>query len=218
MLHFRANARTLTPLVQTRVLRSATPEKRRRILDAVEAIMLRDGYAAVTTRRVEAEAGLKLHYHFGTLDELFVAVVRRHGERNVALLAEAFASPEPIRGWWRLLSETRGNALLVELTAAANHRPALQAEVAAFAREVHRIQIESLDARLDDYGIDRDAFPSALIAAAMQGLSFSMAHDKTARFDTGHEEASAAMTRLVDRLETERAGRRTGTAKRSRTR
>jgi AcrR family transcriptional regulator len=208
LLHVLGRAAYAANVVQTRVLRAATPEKRRRILDAVEAIMLRDGYAAVTTRRVEAEAGLKLHYHFGTLDDLFVAVVRRRGETNVERLAEAFRSAEPLRAWWRLLSEPRGNTLLVELTAAANHRPALQAEVAAFAREVHRIQIESLEVLLDDYGIDRDAFPPALVASAMQGLSFSMAHDKTARFDTGHEEAAAAMARLVDRLEADRTARR----------
>lgn len=192
-------------MVQTRTPRSATPEKRRRILDAVERIMLRDGYAAVTSRRVEADSGLKLHYHFGTLDDLFVAVVRRRGESNVALLADAFASPEPLRAWWRLLSEPRGNALLVELTAAANHRPALQAEVASFAREVRRMQIDALDAILDDYGIDRQQFPAALVAPALQGLAFSMAHDKVARFETGHEEAAAAMKRLVDRLEAQRA-------------
>ena len=37
----------------------------------------------MTSRRVEAVAGLKLHYHFGTLDELFIAVVRRIGDANV---------------------------------------------------------------------------------------------------------------------------------------
>jgi len=30
--------------------------------------MLRDGYAAVTSRRLELETGLKVHYHFGGLD------------------------------------------------------------------------------------------------------------------------------------------------------
>jgi AcrR family transcriptional regulator len=191
-------------VVQARRPRSATPEKRRRLLDATERIMLHDGYAAVTSRRVEAEAGLKLHYHFGTLDELLVAVVRRRGESNVALLAEALASEEPLRSWWRLVSEPRGNALLVELTAAANHRPALQAEVASFAREVRRMQIEALDSILDEYGIDRELFPPPLVAAAVQGLAFAMAHDKVAGFDTAHEEAAAAMARLVDRLEARR--------------
>ena len=170
--------------------------------------MLKDGYAAVTSRRVEAEAGLKLHYHFGTIDDLFIAIVRRHGEASVALLRDALSSPEPLRAWWRLVSDLRGNALLVELTAAANHRPALQAEAAAFAREVRRMQIEALDAILDDYGIDRQLFPAELVASAIQGMGFVMAHDQSAGFDTAQEEASSAMARLLDRLESTRAARR----------
>jgi AcrR family transcriptional regulator len=178
------------------------------MLDAAEQIMVRDGYAAVTSRRVEAEAGLKLHYHFGTVDDLFIAIVRRSGEANVARLADALGSPEPLRAWWRLASDPRGNTLLVELTAAANHRPALQAEVATFARAVRRLQIEALESILETYGVDRDVFPPALVAAAVQGLAFAMAHDQVAGFETAHEEASAAMARLVDRLEKRRAARR----------
>jgi AcrR family transcriptional regulator len=163
----------------------------------------------VTSRRLEAEAGLKVHYHFGSLDELFIAVVRRRGESNVALLADALASPEPLRAWWRIASERRGNTLLVELTAAANHRPAVQAEVATFAREVRRMQIEALETILDDYGIDREEFPPALVAAAVQGLAFVMAHDQVAGFDTAQEEASTAMANLLDRLEARRAAEHT---------
>ena len=170
--------------------------------------MLRDGYAAVTSRRVEAEAGLKLHYHFRTLDDLFIAIVRRRGESNVARLADALAAPEPLRAWWGLMSEARGNGLLVELTALGNHRPAMQAEVATFAREVRRMMIEALDSILDDYGIDRDVFPPSLVAATVQGLAFAMVHDQVSGFDTAHKEASAAMARLVDRLEKRRAARR----------
>jgi AcrR family transcriptional regulator len=192
-------------MVQARRPRAATPEKRRRLLDATERIMLREGYAAVTSRRVETEAGLKLHYHFGSIDELFIAVVRRRGESNVARQAEALASPEPLRAWWRLVAEPRGNTLLVELTAAANHRPALQAEVATFARQVRHMQIDALESMLGEYGIDRDDFPPALVAAAVQGLAFAMAHDQVAGFETAHEEAAAAASRLVDRLEERRA-------------
>lgn len=185
--------------------RSATPEKRRRLLDAAEQIMVKDGYAAVTSRRVEAEAGLKLHYHFATLDDLFVGVVRRYGELTLARLADALAGPEPLRAWWRLVSDRRGTALLVELTAVANHRPAVQAEVGAFAREVRRMQLAALDTLLDHYGVDPARFPPALVAAAVQGLAFAMAHDAVAGFDTAHEEAAAAMARLVDELERRRA-------------
>ncbi len=167
--------------------------------------MLSDGYAAVTSRRLEAETGLKVHYHFGSIDDLFIAMVRRRGEGNIARLADALASPEPLRAWWRLASDRRGSRLLVEITTAANHRPALRVEVASFAREARRMQIGALDEILGDYGIDRVDFPPALLAAAMQGLAFAMAYDQVAGFDTAQEEASAAMDRLLRRLEERRS-------------
>jgi AcrR family transcriptional regulator len=189
--------------------RAATPEKRRRLLDAAESVMLQDGYAAVTSRRIETETGLKLHYHFGSIDELFIAVVRRRGEINLARLADAFESPEPLRAWWRMVSDRRGSRLLVEITAATNHRPALRAEVAEIARESRRVEIEALDRLVAEYGIDRDTFPPSLLGVTVQGLAFAMAYDQVAGFETAQEEATEAMNRFIDRLE----GRRSAAAK-----
>jgi AcrR family transcriptional regulator len=166
--------------------------------------MLRDGYAAVTSRRLETETGLKVHYHFGSIDDLFIAVVQRRGEANLMLMANALSSTEPLRAWWRIASDQRGSRLLVEITSAANHRPAIQIEVAAIAREIRRLQLEALDKLLDEYGIDRDIYPPSLVAPAIQGLAFAMAYDQAAGFDTAQAEASAAMERLLDRLEVQR--------------
>jgi AcrR family transcriptional regulator len=192
-------------MVETRRPRAATAEKRARILDAAEQLMLREGYAAVTSRRVEAVAGVKLHYHFGTIDDLFVAVFRRRAERNVERMRAALTSAEPLRSWWELASDPRGTALLVELTAAANHRPPLQAEVAELARDVRRMEMETLASILDDYGVDQDTFPPSLVAAAVQGLALVVVQDEVRGFDTGHAEAKAAIERLLDRLERDRA-------------
>jgi hypothetical protein len=136
---------------------------------------------------------------------LFIAVVRRRGEANLALMADALASPEPLRAWWRLASDRRGSRLLVEITAAANHRPALQVEVAAFAREIRSMQLDVLEKVLDEYGIDREVFPPSLVAPTVQGLAFAMAYDQAAGFDTAQNAATAAMERLLDRLEARRA-------------
>jgi AcrR family transcriptional regulator len=192
-------------MTEPRRPRAATAEKRTRLLDATERVMLEDGYAAVTSRRVEADAGLKLHYHFGTLDDLFVAVFRRRAERNVERMRAALTSPEPLRAWWDLASDPRGTALLVELTAAANHRAALQAEVAKLAHDVRQLQMDALASILEDYGIDVDEFPPALVAAAVQGLALVIVEDQVRGFDTAYDEAAAAMARLVDRLESRRA-------------
>ena len=189
-------------MVETRRPRAATAEKRIRILDAAEQIMLRDGYAAVTSRRVEAEAGIKLHYHFGSLDDLFVEVFRRRAERSVERLGEALTSAEPLRAWWAIASDPRGTALLVELTAAANHRAPLQAEVAELAHDVSVAWRWRPWARSStDYGIDTEEFPPALVAAAVQGLALVLVQDEVRGFDTAHEEAASAMLRLIGRLE-----------------
>ncbi|HLM29412.1 MAG TPA: TetR/AcrR family transcriptional regulator [Acidimicrobiales bacterium] len=198
-------------MAERRRPRAATEEKRRRLLDATEEIMLKDGYAAVSSRSVAAAVGIQaplVHYHFPTLDDLFVAVLRRRAGRNVERMAEALASPEPLRAWWALASDPRGTALFVELLAAANHRPALKAEVGAIAREVRHMQMTALDTLLGEYGIDPEVFPPPLVAAAVQGLAFSAVQDSVAGYDTAPDDAIAAMGRLVDRLEARRAGNR----------
>jgi len=192
-------------MAEPRRPRAATVEKRARILDAAEQIMLKDGYAAVTSRRVETEAGIKLHYHFGSVDDLFVAVFRRRAERSVERLREALTSEQPLRAWWQLASDPRGTALLVELTAAANHRALLQAEVAELARDARRMEMEALASILVGYGIDPDEFPPALVAAAVQGLALVVVQDEVRGFDTGHGDAKAAIERLLDRLERRRS-------------
>jgi AcrR family transcriptional regulator len=197
-------------MAEPRRARAATVEKRTRILDVTEQIMLEDGYAAVSSRRVASEVGINaplVHYYFPTLDDLFVAVLRRRAERNVSRLAEALASPEPLRAWWELASDPRGTALLMDLMAAASHRSALRAEVAELAREVRRMQMETLASILDEYGVDADRFPPALVAAAIQGLALVVVQDQVAGYETAHEQAAAAMARLVATLEDRRAGR-----------
>ena len=191
--------------------RPATEAKRRRILDATEEIMLKDGYAAVSSRSVAAAVGIQaplVHYYFPTLDDLFVAVLQRRAGRNVERMAAALLSPEPLRAWWELAADPRGTSILVELLAAANHRPALKAEVGGIAREVRRMQLEVLEKVLPEYGIDPGLFPPPLIAAGMQGLAFSAVQDSVAGYDTAADEAIAAMDRLVAWLEAGRAGRR----------
>ena len=68
------------------------PDAKNRVvlLDAAEQLMLDEGYAAVTSRRVAEQAELKpqlVHYYFRTMDELFLAVFRRRAEQGLAAQA-----------------------------------------------------------------------------------------------------------------------------------
>ncbi len=207
----------------TRRPRAATEEKRQRLLDATEEIMLKEGYAAVSSRSVATAVGIQaplVHYYFPSLDDLFVAVLQRRAGRTVERMAAALASPAPLRAWWELASDPRGTSLLIELIGAGKHRPALEAEVGRIAREVRRMQLDALEVLLPQYGIDAGDFPPVLVATAVQGVAFAAVQDLVAGFDTGPDEAIAAMGRLVDRLEAGRSpredvrGRRRGKARR----
>jgi len=184
--------------------------KRIGILDATEEIILESGYAAVSSRSVATRMGMQaphVHYYFATIDDLFVAVLHRRASQGVEHMTEALDAEEPLRAWWELASDQRGTALLVELLAAANHRPALKAEMAAMARDVRALQMERLATLTLEYGLDPDRFPPVLLAAAMQGLAFSVVTDQAAGYDTHPADAAAAMVRLLTELEERRARR-----------
>ncbi len=66
-----------------RVGREATREA---LIEATAQIMLDEGYAAATSRRVAGKAGVKpalVHYYFPSMDDLFVAVLRDKAEDNL---------------------------------------------------------------------------------------------------------------------------------------
>ncbi|MQY21445.1 TetR/AcrR family transcriptional regulator [Nocardia macrotermitis] len=197
-------------MTEPRRRRAATEEKVTRVLDAAEEIMLLEGYAAITSRNVAERIGMRaplLHYYFPTIDDLFLALLRRRSERNVRRMKAAMAAPRPLEAWWDLVSDPRGTALFIEFLAAANHRPALKAEMGEVAREVRRIQMTVLDEILPEYDLDPIELPPALIASAMQGLALSVVSDEVAGYETEHKQARAAMSRLVARLERRRVRR-----------
>jgi AcrR family transcriptional regulator len=50
------------------------------LLDATERVIIRDGIAAVSTRRIADEAGQNpalVHYHFGSVEQLLLSTVQR---------------------------------------------------------------------------------------------------------------------------------------------
>ena len=103
------------------------------ILEATEQLIRDEGYAAISTRRVAAKAGLKpslVHYYFTTTDDLLLAVSRRGAEESDRLMEEALRSDDPIRALWAYLTDTSRIAVALEFMALANHRKAVRAHMA----------------------------------------------------------------------------------------
>src|ERR1700758_4678917 len=75
-------------------------ETRDRLLDAAEQLMREEGYAAITTRKLGAKAGVHpqlVHYYFSGMDNLFLELWRRFTGHYPARQAQAFLSANPVR-------------------------------------------------------------------------------------------------------------------------
>ncbi|MGA2933012.1 MAG: helix-turn-helix domain-containing protein, partial [Acidimicrobiales bacterium] len=147
---------------QPRRIGAADSKTRARLVDAAEQLLLEEGYAAVTSRRVGARAGLKpqlVHYYFRTMDDLFTEVFRRRAEENFARFERAMAADPSLRTLWRLNADPRGAAFSIEFVALANHRKVIRAEIARYAERFRVAQLEALTAVLAAHGITTEQLP-----------------------------------------------------------
>src|SRR5437764_9659772 len=128
-----------------RRLGSSDSKTRVQLLDAAERLLLEEGYAAVTSRRVAAEADLKpqlVHYYFRTMDDLFLEVFRRRADQNLARFERAMAEDDSLGALWRLNADARGASFNIEFVALANHRKAVRAEIARYAERSRAMQLD----------------------------------------------------------------------------
>jgi AcrR family transcriptional regulator len=182
-----------------------TSETRAALIDAAERIMLEEGYAAVTSRRIAARAGLKpqlVHYYFRTMDDLFLALFRRGAEQALERQAQALASEQPLWALWELSRDPRGTALTMEFVALANHRKAIRAEIAASAERFRAEQLAGLGSALERGGIDAEQFPPVVVAVLMSSISrFLVIEHETLGMSSGHAETVAFVEEFLTRLE-----------------
>jgi len=182
--------------------RVAGPNAKNRtvLLDAAEQILIEEGYAAVTSRRVAAAAGLKpqlVHYYFATMDDLFLEMFRRRAEQGLARQATALASAEPLRALWEFSRDDAGTALTYEFVALANHRKEIRAEISRYAEQFRTGQIEALGPILEAAGIDVEVFTPAAVSVLLTSLSRVISMERSLGMTRGHDEAVRLAERLV---------------------
>jgi len=179
---------------------------RSRLLDTTERLMLEEGYAAVSTRRVAKEVGLTpalVHYYFKTTDDLLVALYRRSTERNLEQLDAALNSERPLQALWDLSSDAVRTGLTMEFRALANHRKVIGVEIARYAEQARGLQAAAISRVLERAPIDQKLFTPAGVTVLIAGLARAMVMEEGVGITAGHEDARAIVEWLLGRLEPE---------------
>jgi len=180
------------------------PANRKALLDAAERLMLEEGYAAVTTRRVAARAGLKpqlVHYYFESMDQLLLELVRRATAHGRDTLARVLASPNPLRRLWEWSTDAEATALQIEMMALGNHRKAVRAELADGARRLRRMQVDALSEALQRSGIVDDVVRPDALMMVLASVSRVLVMEKSLGVTAGHKNLRALVEHYLDQFE-----------------
>ncbi|WP_407685976.1 TetR/AcrR family transcriptional regulator [Mycobacterium sp. HUMS_1102779] len=174
------------------------------LIEATSQIMVEEGYAAATSRRVAARAGVRpalVHYHFPSMDELLLAVFRRGAAAYLERQQRALAAERPLHALWDTLTEPKDTRLLLEFMGLANHRKEIRTEIAAWSERWRETQTAALDAIVREHGLDPGEFPPAGLAVVIAAVGRTLILEQGLGSSAGHREAVALVNRFLDRFE-----------------
>lgn len=188
--------------------RIGAPDAKNRglLLDAAEQLMLEEGYAAVTSRRLANKAGLKpqlVHYYFRTMEDLFLEVFRRRAEEGLQVQAHLLQSAQPLWALWRFGTDPAFTRISMEFMALANHRKEMRAEIAYYAERFREEQRQAVTAALQRYEVETQDVPPVVWTVLMTSLSRFLVLEQAIGMSGGHAETVELVEGYLRRLEGE---------------
>jgi len=186
-----------------RKAKSTDSATRRRLIEATARLMRDEGYAAATSRRVAAEAGVKqalVYYYFPTMDDLFVEVLRAGADVALDRMRAALTDNDPLRALWTINSDARMSSLNTEFMALANHRKVIRTELKAYAERVRDIETAAVTVALRASGADLQEYPPVAVAMLIAQIARSLCNEDAVGVTCGHEELRALVERQLGRL------------------
>jgi AcrR family transcriptional regulator len=181
------------------------------LMDAAERLLVKEGYAAITTRRLAAEAGLNhglIHYYFGSMEELLVQVLERFTNQLIARQREMYSRDVPFIDKWRTAmsyldsdQESGYQKIWLELQALAWNREELRDRVAAVNAEWRAVLTEALERAVRDYQLNTDGFPVAAMVSLVATFNEGIILERLSGIQAGQQELLTAIDSWLQKLE-----------------
>lgn len=184
-------------------------------LDAAERVLVREGAAAISTRRLAQEAGQNhglVHYYFGSVDELLLQTLERFTDRVVDRQLEMYGSAVPFGEKWRTAIgyieedlEAGYPKVWAELEALAWNKPEMRDRLRAVNDRWRSLLRDALADAIEEYGIDDTRFSADAWAALVMQFNKGLLLERLLGFDRDHAELLAAIDGWISSLEAGRA-------------
>ncbi|HYT78076.1 MAG TPA: TetR family transcriptional regulator [Actinomycetota bacterium] len=182
------------------------------LLDAAERLLVRVGYAAITTRTVAREAGVNhglVHYYFGSMENLLADVLQRFTERLIERQRAMYHADIPFIEKWRTaigyLDEDLASGyqkIWLELQALAWNRPELKERVAQVNAEWRNVLTEAFEGAVRDGQLELAGFPVEALVSLVMTFNQGIILERHSGIFEGHRELLDAIDGWLQSLDT----------------
>lgn len=179
------------------------------ILDTTEKLMVEEGYAAVSSRRIAQELGLNaatVHYYYPVTDDIFIALHKRMTDRQLDELERVFASENPLEAFWQFQSGWAQTALGVELLALSNHRKSIRDTLAGATDCARQTQALSLAKVADGLAAAPKTLSPVALATMLIAIGRLLANEERVGITGGHNEVRQFVEWAIECLSKPAAG------------
>ncbi len=175
------------------------------LMDAAEWLLIRDGHARLSTRRVAQEAGVNhglVHYYFGSMEELLMQVLERFTSALIDRQREMYGTDAPfIEKWreaWRYHEQDLASGypkVWFELQAMAWTKPRVRERLVAVNREWRAVLNDAFVRSRSEYDVELPP-PGALVALVMM-IAQGAQLERLIGVDDGHADLLAWIDGLL---------------------
>ena len=173
------------------------------ILDMTEKLMVEEGYAAVSSRRIAQELGLNgatIHYYYPTTDDVFIALHKRMTERQSVRIEQLLASENPLSALWNFQSGSSQTALGVEFLSLSNHRKAIRDILATTTNDARAAAAAAIEQSLGKLTLGSEKVPPAALGTILVAIGRLLANEERVGITAGHEDVRDVVDGLMRQL------------------
>jgi AcrR family transcriptional regulator len=180
------------------------------LLDAAERLLIEEGHAGITTRKVATEAGVNhglVHYYFGSIEELLFQAMERYTERLLDRQRALYAADLPFIEKWRTAMRYIDEDLAAgypkiwaELHAVAWNRPQFQQRIVEVHLQWREIFGDALARAKDELDFAGTPFSPSAFVALVATFNAGLLLERLVGLDRGHDELLEAMDAWLSSL------------------
>lgn len=159
------------------------------LLDAAEQIMRKEGYAAVTSRRIANYAKIThqlVHYHFRNMDDLFLSIWRRNVDKNVELHQQLLVSANPLRSLWEHTLNVTDTALENEFIALSRHNDAVRQQMVEDGKLFRQMKVDLVSNAFEALHLDKDDYDAEMFVVIITNIARGLVMEGDVGLSDGH--------------------------------